>query len=448
MKSWPLRRRVAMWSAAATGGIVVAFGIGTATTLYVEQVRAADAELVRDVRLLRAEGLARVPATATHLAAAYRPWLQISVTDRAGKAAGGTGDVAADTARRQEARPAWSYRWVNWTLWRIHRETIGAYAITLARSLDMRPDVGDELAVAYLLSTPIALALAALAAWWLARKALRPIEELASAARGITADQLGTRLPVPRSNDELAQLADVLNGMLDRLERAFHQTRRFAADASHELRTPLTIMRGEIEAALREGGLSAGQEKRIVSLLEESDRLDRIAESLLMLARFDSGSAGLEVKSLDLTDLVREAAEDAELLGAGKRIGIEAEIPPAVQVRGDRVHLRRLLLNLLDNAVKFNRDGGRVRFRLAADSGWAVLVVGNTGPGIDPHRRALLFERFSRLGPSRATDRGSGLGLSLCREIAQAHGGTIELGKASGSEWTEFVVRLPLARPA
>jgi len=236
----------------------------------------------------------------------------------------------------------------------------------------------------------------------------------------------------------------VLNGMFDRLQRSFEQATRFTADASHELRTPLTIMRGQLEDALRSGPNTAEQERLLFDLLEETSALQKTAENLLLLTRFDAGKNPLQRRPLDWSALVAEAGEDAELLAAPRHLKIETEIAAGVRVLGDATLLRRVLLNLIDNAVKYNRADGRVRLTLGLANGLATVTVANTGPGISPERRPALFERFYRPESDRNRDTGgSGLGLSLCREIVTAHEGTIALG-LTATDWTEFVVRLPV----
>jgi signal transduction histidine kinase len=445
VRDWPLRRKIAVWSAASTGLVLAVFSVGTIATLYVEQVRGVDAELARDSRLLLEQTNGRDPVRAAlALASASRPWLQIAILDQKGALANRTDQFPELLAGAARSRKPWRTRWVDWTLWRTRTEPVGGYTVVLAHSLDAKPDFVDQLLGAYLLSLPLALILAAAAAWWLGRRALAPVSALADAARAITADHLTDRLPVPKAEDDLAHLARVLNQVLERLERSFHQARRFAADASHELRTPLTIMQGEVEALLRQGRLDPAQEKRLVSLLEETARLDRVTGSLLMLAQFDSGKSFLKLEPLDFSALVAEACEDAGLLGAEKRLTFQNRVASGIILRGDSAHLRRLLINLFDNAVKFSEPEGAVSCTLARTGDEAVLAIGNSGAGIPASQIDRLFERFSREeGPRARTARGHGLGLSLCREIALGHGGQIALAGSSREGWTEFVVRLP-----
>jgi signal transduction histidine kinase len=303
-----------------------------------------------------------------------------------------------------------------------------------------------ELLEGYALALPFVLLLAGGGGWWLAGRALQPMVQITRKAESITADRLAERLPEPGANDEIARHVRVLNGMLDRLERSFLQANRFAADASHELRTPLTILRGEVEQALHAEGLAPAQEAFLVNLQEQLVALQKITENLLLLARFDAGKIPLDNAVVDLSALVTEVAEDAELLAAPHELQVEVWAPAGVQVPGDPVLLRRVLLNLVDNAVRYNRSGGRIKIALEGTPREAHFRVGNTGSGIPVGQRDDLFKRFFRLNADRGrATGGSGLGLSLCREIVTAHKGRIELARAE-ADWTEFAVHLPRAQ--
>jgi signal transduction histidine kinase len=252
------------------------------------------------------------------------------------------------------------------------------------------------------------------------------------------------RLPEPRTQDEVGRLVRVLNRSFDRLERSFEQATRFSSDASHELKTPLTIIRGEIESALKEELDNPQIESLLDSLLAETQCLCDIVEKLLLLSRADAGTLNLTKKILDFSAICRELLDDAEILVRPKRITVEFEISPDVEVLGDESYLRRVLLNLLDNAIKYNFGGGSLSISLTKSGGLAVLRIANLGPGIPKEHEARVFERFYRAGPSRSSDTsGSGLGLSICREIVAAHGGQMWLDQP-GSGWTAFFVTLRL----
>ena len=458
--TWPLRWRIAAWAALATGVALVTFTAVVAFNLYSEQVEMIDVRLTTDATLVEARDPG-APDTQPLVALAMSPTLRPHASEEAallGFALMRTKDGVLVRAQPALLAGAWAHwppgRWpprkhffnvtVDGTRLRVGTFPRGETTLLLAAPLEPATESVEDLLGAVLIALPAVLLVVAGGSWWLARRALRPITRITQAAALITADRLGERLPVPETEDEIGRHIRVLNGMFDRLQRSFEQATRFTADASHELRTPLTIMRGQLEDALRSGKNTAEQERLLVDLLEETSALQKTAENLLLLTRFDAGKNPLQRRPLDWSALVAEAGEDAELLAAPRHLKIETEIAAGVRVLGDATLLRRVLLNLIDNAVKYNRADGRVRLTLGLANGLATVTVANTGPGISPERRPALFERFYRPESDRNRDTGgSGLGLSLCREIVTAHEGTIALG-LTATDWTEFVVRLPV----
>ena len=265
---------------------------------------------------------------------------------------------------------------------------------------------------------------------------------MASAAEQIDAKALNQRLPQPLVQDEIGRLVQVLNHAFDRLERSFEQATRFSSDASHELKTPLTIMRGEIESALKSEVENPRIESLLDGLLAETQRLCDIVEKLLLLSRADVGALTLIKEILDFSAICHELVEDAQILAEPKRVTTEFEISPDVKVLADESFLRLLLLNLLDNAIKYNVEGGSLSISLRKSGVLAVFRIANSGPGISKEHESRVFERFYRADPSRSSDiGGSGLGLSICHEIVIAHGGQMWLEQPR-SGWTAFTVAL------
>jgi heavy metal sensor kinase len=296
----------------------------------------------------------------------------------------------------------------------------------------------------FLLALPAVLVVVGLGAWWFAARALRPVAALTRAAEGITAEGLDRRIAAPAHDQEFVRLVTVFNAMLDRLEKSFHQARRFSADASHELKTPLALLQAELEQALRRAPEGSPEQQTCSSLLEDIHRLKAIIEKLLLLSLADSGRLVLERQPADLSAMAENVLEDGGALAP--HLKLEPAIAPGVTVQADAVLLEQALQNLVGNAIKYNRPGGRIRVSLSSQDGQARLTVGNTGPGIPASDRGRLFERFYRVDPARTRDRasGTGLGLSLSREILRGHGGDLVLGPAA-EDWTEFVATLPLA---
>ena len=330
---------------------------------------------------------------------------------------------------------------------RILQITRGGIRVRVA--MDIGPFIEWERSIwmTYGLIFPLALALLVGGALLLYGKAMKPVDDITRAAEHITAERLDERLPVVGSKDEIGHLTSVLNRMIDRLQGSFRQARRFSADASHELKTPLTIIRGELEMALRSGEIPHGTERTMLDLLDETGRLIHIVESLLLLSQADAGKFPVGTEIIGLSELIEELAEDIEILGDRLEIGVELHLVHSIRVKGSYQFLQQLLLNLFDNAIKYNRQEGTIHAELTAVAGFAVFRIANTGDDISPKDRERVFDRFFRVESSRARSDygggGQGLGLSLAREIARAHGGTLTL-EPSESGWIVFQLAIPL----
>jgi heavy metal sensor kinase len=294
---------------------------------------------------------------------------------------------------------------------------------------------------AFWVEAPVFLILLFAAGWALAWRAVRPVKAIAETAAGITALRLSERVPPGDAAREFRQLIGVINAMLERLETSFSQAARFSADAAHELKTPLTILQGQLEVAIRQAVPGSAEQQRCGELLEEVQRLKSIVQKLLLLSRADAGRLILQTEPVDLTRLITSAAEDIELIAP--RLQLETTIQPGITVAADFTLLRQVVGNLTSNAVKYNQDGGLIKLALEADAQRARLTVCNTGPAIRPEDRTRIFERFYRIDKSRSREvDGTGLGLSLAREIARAHGGDLFLD-ATDDSLVSFVLTLP-----
>ncbi len=297
------------------------------------------------------------------------------------------------------------------------------------------------------LGLPAALAVAGFGGYALARRALSPLDGMARRAEQITAECLSERLPVENPDDELGHLARVFNDTLARLERSFDQLRRFTADASHELRTPLTAIRTVGEVGLQKERDAVHYRDTIGSMLEEVNRLTRLVDDLLTISRADAGHIQLQRANVSVLDLARESAALLEVLAEEKRqhLIVEGDRDPIVYV--DRLILRQALVNLIDNAVKYSPVGGRISIKVETNGGnQAVVEVLDSGPGIDPQHRSMVFDRFYRVDKSRSRDAGgAGIGLSIAKWAVEANGGGIELESEQDRGCT-FRIRLPLAR--
>jgi signal transduction histidine kinase len=310
---------------------------------------------------------------------------------------------------------------------------------------DIDEDAGSR-ALAVLGILPFMLVVTGFGGWWIARTALAPVSEVAEAAEQITAQRLDARLNEPPVDDEIGRLTRVLNEMFTRLNESFRQTERFSADASHELKTPLTVLRSSIEDLLESPTLEEDDRRTVASLLEQTRRLSAITESLLLLSRADTGRLQLDLTWVDVCEIIRACAEDAEILAEERGISITRNLPASIMAGVDAGRLNQILWNLLDNAIKYNESNGRVEIRAGTDLVQKLvwIEICNSGPGVPAVLVPQLFERFFRSDPRGVTE-GHGLGLSLSRELARAHGGDVTL-VSSREGWTVFRVTLRLVK--
>jgi heavy metal sensor kinase len=296
------------------------------------------------------------------------------------------------------------------------------------------------------IALPFALGLAAMAGNVLARRVLSPLDEMARRASEINAEQLNARLDAGNPNDELGRLATAFNETLARLEGSFDQLRRFTSDAAHELRTPLTAIRSVGEVALR-GPADAEQSREVISsMLEETVRLGRLVEDLLTVARADSGQSQVRPTVIPLLSFSQEAADFLSVLAEEKGQTISVDGDPGLRVEADRAILRQVVINLLDNAIKYSPPGGAIAIRVRPKGpGTHAIEVVDSGPGIPLEHRARIFDRFYRVDEGRARAAGgSGLGLAIARWGAEVHGGRLEV-HSDGVSGSTFRVLLPVS---
>src|ERR1035441_2185831 len=320
---------------------------------------------------------------------------------------------------------------------------------------------------------------------FLVKRALSPVDRIAASAQRISSQNLSERLPVTRTGDELERLSIALNHMVQRLDEAFQYSRRFMADASHELRTPLTVLRGELESFIQEPTLASEWRERLGSALEEGERLTGIVEGLfaisrlaaggaaagwgqparrgrrveggerwtglveglLAFSRLDAGEAAAEWVKLDLARLTAATADQMSLLAEDKNIQVTCAAAEPVWVEGDQARLKQVVVNLLDNAIKYTLQGGAVALTVSANHSKAVLEIADNGIGIPAEALPRVFDRFFRVDTARSRELGgAGLGLSIVKSICMAHHGQVEASSLPG-QGSRFRVELPLAAP-
>lgn len=302
--------------------------------------------------------------------------------------------------------------------------------------------IGTRLATSLFIGLPILLAAAALAGYVLMRKALTPVEAMINAAENYTFNDPHNRLPLLGTEPRIEALGLALNRMLDRLDSAYSHVSRFSADAAHELRTPLTIIRGELELVASKARTPSEVDQAIVNVLDEMTRLSGIVDSLITLSRMDSLWGKRMHSPVDLMELAVETIDQMSLLADEKNITLIGPSGSAVVVPGDRERLKQVLVNLIDNAIKYTGTGGRVAVQVGTRDEHGFVSIEDTGIGIDPNHHDKVFERFYRVTPDRG-ERGAGLGLAIVKSICHAHGGTVSL--LSVPEFgSSFTIEIPL----
>ncbi|MCI0392424.1 MAG: ATP-binding protein [Acidobacteria bacterium] len=326
----------------------------------------------------------------------------------------------------------------------------GSYFIRVGYSLKTFQKATRRTWILLCIAIPLALLLSSYGGLLLANQALRPVDRMTRAAEQIAAGDLSKRVPEPATMDETGRLAATFNDMISRLQAAFERQKQFTSDASHELRTPLAVMRGDIEVTLRRERSNEEYKRALTSNLEEIMRLSRLVEDLLTLARGDTGRIELRCEPVDLNDLCRRMAEYITPLADQRNQALVYEPPPGaeivpVSVNADVLRIKQLLLNLLDNAIKYTERRGKITLGLKVEEKVATITVTDTGRGIPPEDLPHIFERFFRRS-AKTADRsaaGFGLGLSIVKWIVDSHGGRID-AKSELGKGTEFIVRLPL----
>jgi heavy metal sensor kinase len=307
---------------------------------------------------------------------------------------------------------------------------------------EARDEAQARLGGMLLIGGPIALLLASLAGYGAAAGALRPVERMRRRARDIQAHRPGRRLPVPPAHDEIGRLGETLNEMLDRLEGAIERERRFVADAGHELRTPLTILRGELELALRDAGDVETFRMSVAAAVEETDRLTRLAEDLLITARADEGRLPVAPQELTVVDELTRIAAPYERRAAENGATLTVEAPGSLRVAADRARLDQAVGNLLDNALIHGGDGPIALVAEAGADGIVEIHVRDHGSGFPPEFLAGAFDRFTRADAARRGD-GAGLGLAIVAAIAAAHGGRARAANRDGAGGADVWLELP-----
>jgi two-component system, OmpR family, heavy metal sensor histidine kinase CusS len=449
MKRWPLSTKLTLWSMLLVGIAVLSCAIGTGIYLKRAQTDMLDTELKGEAkyffsqwedrsRLSQAERLARINELIPYSASKRL----IEVRDLARRLL----YRSFESPKEHLPVSTLGVRTIKLHGKNYRLVTFQKDDVILSLAGDMREiehDAGAR-ALTVLGILPFLVLVSGFGGWWIARTALAPVSAMAETAEKMTAKRLDAQLEERPVDDEIGRLTRVLNEMFRRLNESFRQTERFSADASHELKTPLTVLRNSIEDLLDSSTLEENDRQAVAGLLEQTRRLSAITESLLLLSRADAGRLLLDLTVVDVCEIIRACVEDAEILAEERDISIEKNLPENIWAGVDAGRLNQILWNLLDNAIKYNQAGGKVEIRAGTDLVQRLvwIEIGNSGPGIPAALAPQLFERFFRSDP-RGVVEGHGLGLSLSRELARAHGGDVIL-LASRDRWTVFRVTLKL----
>jgi heavy metal sensor kinase len=320
------------------------------------------------------------------------------------------------------------------------------YMIETGAPYDQVERVLRGLLISFGIAFPLIVGAAIGGGYLLMRNALQPMDEIATTAERITSRNLNERLPVVPTGDEIARLSVSLNRMMERLEDAFHHISRFSADAAHEIRTPLAIIRGELENALQGTGLTVDLRETLGSALEEVERLSRIVEQLLEMSRLEAGETLVERTRFDFTEMSRNTVDQMRLLAEEKKLRLEFRGRKPVDLEGDPIRLKQIVVNLVDNAIKYTPPGGSVSVSTFLQDGKVILEVADTGIGIPEDATSQIFDRFFRVDKARSRQLGgTGLGLAIVKSICAAYDGTVSVRSSEGKGAT-FRVELPLEK--
>jgi signal transduction histidine kinase len=444
MKNWPLRWKVALYSASLAVAATLAGAITTWFVLRHREIAAFDRRLTTDAQEFFRDVEHFEPTRERHVFKEI--FVPLALRNRLIEVTDASGNLLYLSPRLHQPFPADGIK-------SFHMHKIDGHKIRLAEFSDkgLTLRLGDDLAeinqvgrdifFAMLGAIPTVLLVTFVGAAWVANKAIAPIEEIRHAAKGITAQRLDQRLPIPPTKDEIAGLIEVLNATFERLQRSFEQSVRFSADASHHLKTPIAVLRAGVEEILADAECTEGTQERAEALLHRIHHLTSVVDNLLLLSRADAGRLDLSKAEFDLSEVLQGVLDDALALAEPLDLKVEANVPKHLLLKADRTFVAMIAQNLVENAVKYNTPGGRIRVEARAVNGAVEMTIGNTGGGIPKDRTGQLFERFYRVcGGERVP--GHGLGLSIARELARAHGGDVELVRSDGS-WTEMRVRLP-----
>lgn len=315
--------------------------------------------------------------------------------------------------------------------------------VQVGTSLEDFDETIKKLLLIMIISIPTSISVTIVVGYFMAKKALRPVDQIRRAAIKISSSNLDEKIDIAGRRDELGRLAETFNAMIGRLKDAFQRVNQFSIDVSHELKTPLTILKGETEVALRKEREKADYQKLLLSNLEEIDRMSCIIDDLLLLSKADTKVIKLDIEDVALRDLIMDVCLNMKVVADKKEVELQTSELEDVRLKGDELKLRRMFLNVIENGIKYSHSGGKVTVSSYVNDGYAQIDVKDEGVGISEEDIKFVFDRFYRADRSRKRVSGSGLGLSISRWIAEAHRGSIEV-KSQPAQGSMFTIKLPI----
>jgi two-component system, OmpR family, heavy metal sensor histidine kinase CusS len=447
MTRWSLKFKVGIYAALLTMVALVAGVVVMMVTLYFHQIQKLDADLAGDAKELvwdlgnfrDAPKDARAPLSEKFIPVDMRDYyLMIETRD---------GELLYRSANLKGQSLKGALGAIQTVELLGDKVRVGAwqvepYRIRVGAKMNVIERFQENLGIGFATGLPVVGLVVFFGGLWLGRRAVAPVAALSAAAERISADHPQERLPKPATKDEIAKLTEVLNRSFDRLQSSYDIANHFAADASHQLKTPVTILRNGLDHLSRVTDLTEAQAAEVSLLRHQTRRLTSLIEDLLLLAQADSGRMCLQPEVLDLTDLIRAASEDLQVLVEGKGIQVDELLPEKLIVQADRRLVSVVLQNLVENAAKYTDLGGRIRIAGAEEPDWLVVRISNMSAAILEEDRSRIFERFRRGSAVGGEVRGYGLGLNIARELLRAHGGDLVLAPSQPG-WIDFEFRLP-----
>ena len=446
MKNWPLRWKVALYSAWLAVAATLGGAITTWFVLRHAEIAAFDRRLTTDAQEFFRDVEHFEGGRTTNRPVFKEIFVPLSLRKHLVEVTDVSGTVLYLSPRLRQPFPRDGIK-------KFHNHKIEGQNIRMAEfsenGLTLRAgdnikeinQTGHDILFAMLGAIPTVLLVTLVGSAWVASKAIAPIEEIRQAAKRITAQRLDQRLPVPPTHDEIAGLIEVLNATFERLQHSFEQSVRFSADASHHLKTPIAVLRAGVEEIVADIDCSESTQARAEGLLHRILHLSSVVDNLLLLSRADAGRLELSKTEFDLSEVLEGVLDDAVTLAEPLDLKVAADVPKHLLLKADRTFVAMIVQNLVENAIKYNTPGGRIRVEARAVNGAVEITIGNTGGGIPKDRTGQLFERFYRVYRGERMS-GQGLGLSIARELARAHGGDVELVRSDAS-WTQMRVDLP-----